>query len=81
MTVSEVPAWIVTESGPEHVQLPIPATEFLAERRAVVVGIGDWQPTDLQLAFAAGRREATFGDPLADLPFEQWRERKAARGY
>jgi hypothetical protein len=81
MTLTEVPAWIVTATGPERVRLPIPAAEFLADREAVTVGVSlhDWTPTPAQVAYATGRREALY--PPTELPLSEWITARRERGY
>lgn len=80
-TVTEAPAVILTPAGPERVTLPFPATEYLAERSAVVIGVGEFEPTRDQLVYAEGRRDATYGDPHAELPVTEWVAARRARGY
>ncbi|MCF7548160.1 hypothetical protein [Pseudonocardia sp. WMMC193] len=56
-----VPAWLYTSNGAEHVtDLPIPATDYLSEREAVVIGVGSWDLTDEQRAYGAGKFDSTF---------------------
>ncbi|NMH99035.1 hypothetical protein [Pseudonocardia acidicola] len=80
MTVSH-PAWILTADGPEHVRLPIPATDYLSEREAVVIGVGTGELTELRIAYATGKREALYGSPLDGLPIADHLAAKNARGY
>lgn len=81
MLLSEVPAHILTANGVERVTLPIPATEYLSEREAVCVSAGENPPTDLMVAYAAGKRAALYGEPSDTLALGEWLTVRNSRGY
>ncbi|WP_098960492.1 hypothetical protein [Pseudonocardia sp. N23] len=81
MKLSEVPAHILTADGVECVQLPIPAIDYLSEREAVCVSAGEHAPTDLMVAYAAGKRAALYGEPSDTLPLAEWINVRNARGF